>query len=615
MIGFIIKNWKLCIDMLIVIGLVLGFTYWDPFDIFEHSKLKQTASLVTSVRDIGQLITAEYYGEVIASLKDSKVNRYSEDTVAMLSIKLFLELKNKLKDATRADIGANDNIRTTYHSIYNKFIAFLGTKYYPKKELSKFYNEKNGSARDEKKVLEKLDEEIKSEKKKADKSTSDFNTYLSSIPPYLTEFFDFYRALTIKDKQDGSVRNEKIVFIGRGWVKAGFDFGTLDKNNFFYEKDANTIHFYGLKAKVLDHDINPWFIPQEKVKGFDLVAYSTKVNFNDTKAVKAECKRQLVAQAGVELLTLAKTNGQEALRNFFSLLLNEPDLKVELHDSPYDHLIETVGADSLVDLREAALIDSTYRKEIFRISRIASADQRQQGYQLLINFVERLKIMSFFKRCYRFNYYSLKAAAILRDSLRIDTIDIKALKNLRGTLSAKKSDNNELTTQTVNHDSVWFTAGDFMHDYNSMIEMLNREASSSPGVFSVTTTLLNLAVHPARYDTFQICLVDSLMPANKTTKILYLNLLAKNLYRLADLEYDTGYQRINLDPMKISDSVKLKDLVRHSLVRKVFNKELRDQNEKEKAIILNVMIRRLETRPIQTFSRQLLDAAKKLTSN
>ena len=68
MISFIIKHWRLLVDMAIVVGVVIAFTFWDPFKIFNKRKLLDTANLVTEVRDIGQLVTAEYFGEVISSL-------------------------------------------------------------------------------------------------------------------------------------------------------------------------------------------------------------------------------------------------------------------------------------------------------------------------------------------------------------------------------------------------------------------------------------------------------------------------------------------------------------------------------------------------------------------
>src|SRR4029077_12762079 len=106
------------------------FTFWDPFDIFQQSKLKQTANLVTSVRDIGQLVTAEYFGEVISSWKEFKLNEYPEDTITQHAGELFTELKNNLSKApSKSRIDVN-NIREKYKTIYHKFIAFLGMHYF-----------------------------------------------------------------------------------------------------------------------------------------------------------------------------------------------------------------------------------------------------------------------------------------------------------------------------------------------------------------------------------------------------------------------------------------------------------------------------------------------------
>ena len=69
-------------------------------------------------------------------------------------------------------------------------------------------------------------------------------------------------------------------------VKAGYDFGKLDERNFVYDKDKGVIHFFGLSPKILDADINPWFIPELGVPGFEILTGNKNVEFEDVKKVK-----------------------------------------------------------------------------------------------------------------------------------------------------------------------------------------------------------------------------------------------------------------------------------------------------------------------------------------
>src|SRR5690606_30271278 len=39
---------------------------------------------------------------------------------------------------------------------------------------------------------------------------------------------------------------QKLAMVGRGWVKAGFDFSHMDDNMFYIDEDAGEVHFFGL---------------------------------------------------------------------------------------------------------------------------------------------------------------------------------------------------------------------------------------------------------------------------------------------------------------------------------------------------------------------------------
>src|SRR6187455_2031736 len=151
MIVFFIRNWKLLLDCVIVVAAILAFTFWDPFSIFNTRKLRQTATLVTSVREIGELVTAEYYGEVIASWKEFKLTEPPVDETQFFAEEMYLNLKQELNNSRRnkadeaaAKAKARTEATAQKEETYQKFIAFLGTRYL-RRSLDRIYD-----ARDQK---------------------------------------------------------------------------------------------------------------------------------------------------------------------------------------------------------------------------------------------------------------------------------------------------------------------------------------------------------------------------------------------------------------------------------------------------------------------------------
>ena len=67
----------LIMQVILVVVAVLVFSFFDPLGIFGPSEptLEDTPVSIKSIKRIGQLISAEYYGEVIVSLK----GKYLED--------------------------------------------------------------------------------------------------------------------------------------------------------------------------------------------------------------------------------------------------------------------------------------------------------------------------------------------------------------------------------------------------------------------------------------------------------------------------------------------------------------------------------------------------------
>lgn len=482
MIYFFIKNWKLFLDILLMVGAIIAFTFWDPIGMFTNARTKQTANLVTGVRDIGQLVTAEYYGEVISSWKEFKLTEFPSDTLASFAETAWQEVAftiwenrnrpNELKTRVR---NTPFHLDLTRNNTFNEFVACLGNQYLTRK-TSRIYKEGNLVGNVEQAIYKRMLKDFKKEYKRIDKSTglrgakldSAMNAYLLDVPAFVYDFFPFYQYVVGQDLEREKKKN--IVFIGRGSVKAGFDFGQLDESNFLYEEDRKMINFYGIKPTVLDVDINPWFIPERKVKGFELVSFSGDVNFEEAKEVKRQCKQKLLAQArGAEIVERAEENGREALRNFFSLLLDEPDLQVSFHTHPYDLHLAIIKADTLVDRHEAVFIDSLYRQYLGTIDTV-SLEKAEKLTQHFTRFVAGLKKLSFLEKGYPFSYYSLGGANILKDTFHIDSLDVIQLIASRDML---RSNEFELATSVTLAHPGWFVSGDFRQEWNATLVALD----------------------------------------------------------------------------------------------------------------------------------------------
>jgi hypothetical protein len=497
MIGLLLKNKGLFFDIILVVGGILAFTFWDPLGIFNNTKLRATANMVTGVRDIGQLVTAEYYGEVISSWKEFKLTEFPEDTISYKAEDLFVNLKFALSDPNKKFRKLDTKkIQKELHNkygekFYYKFLTFLGEELGFK--LNKIFDEKDSDLKRnyENKIWRKLHNEIaithktlKKKYKHADGSLIDkeYANYLSEVPEFIEGFYKYYGFLTKKHLESGSNKRKEIVFIGRGWVKAGFDFGKLNEGNFMYDEANKSVHFFGIKPVILDTDINPWFIPERKVKGFELVNFSGKVNFEDAKAVKKQCKEKLLEQARkADIVKKAMENGEETLKNFFSLILDEPDIKVRFHTHPFDLQYAMIAADTLIDINEAILIQSLYQSELKKLSVPVSEDfasMKIKREQLLQYFINQLKELYFLEKGQSFNFYSMYAAQILKDTFNVSLSDRQLLIELRDTLKIDKEDSLNVTTSVVTENKVWFQDCNFRYEFNQAMRLINKEALS-----------------------------------------------------------------------------------------------------------------------------------------
>lgn len=451
MITLITSNWKLALEIVIVVAVLVGFAVVDPFKMFDSEpKLADTPLSVKSIREIGELITAEYYGEVVASLKEAEVEEYQplelsmEATDLTDSLVIFFErLQGKksllvFRPNPRNQLYKTNIPQTPFYDPYMRVLAKAYIDQLPKLKKSQA-KAKAKAVGDEAKLariaelldvnLKAIEQELIPVLQKAPEGIFDkLNSFAEYYPKWRLDELNSKRRTRVAD----------VVFIGRGWVKAGFKFDEFNASNFRYDANSKTIFIKDLDPVILNIDINPWFIPERQVPGFELIRATGKARNN--KAVnktKAFCKEKLRRQAMErEILQIAKKNAAESLKQLFGLLLDTEIADVVFTSEYYSHYLTEVMADSLINQHEAMFLDSIIRsREADWMN--APANLKDEQYTALRGFVRKLsqvqvrwpqpKVIN--GSAYTFNKYTATIIRTAQDQL-VDSMEWANLKAL-----------------------------------------------------------------------------------------------------------------------------------------------------------------------------------------
>ena len=293
----------------------------------QHLMIDETPIVVKEIKEIGELTTSEFYGEVYADLNEVYAEMLDEkgDSIRRNPAKFYEDypgLKGYL-----ADIQDFRGTELFYESESKNYELFLSDYYktledyrLQEAELKDKISTTNSSS--ERKKLQRRLSALK------DQTVEQKKTYLKRKETFNANEKRFR-------EQKNNFRDERkkrnLVYIGRGWVKAGVNFKDIsDEEIFIDDSDSLYIHVLIPEPKILDADVNPWFVytKKKKIKGFELFIAKTgsmlsRDNFTDKEinAVKHKCKEKL-QEAAIEkgLLVNAKSSAQTTLGNFFHLL-------------------------------------------------------------------------------------------------------------------------------------------------------------------------------------------------------------------------------------------------------------------------------------------------------
>lgn len=499
MIFGLLKNWRFLLDALIVVVVIVALFLWNPFGIFGgKAKLVDTANMVTEIRQIGQLVTAEYYGEVISSLEEARLEFIEDENVRSQAEKVFGDLLLAINELRAFEILPPDQ----------------------KEKYAENYGELKGRDRrrivraklDSKNIREKMEffallDDVESEdvfrevfeywyRRKSNllgKKNFDFDSKSqdealaalffdnSTLP---NDFYDGFMAFYYEARKNEFSKKElrkKIAVIGRGWVKAGFDFTNLDASALIYHENRQEIHIMGMSPSILNADINPWFIPEKGVPGFEILDMNSKADFRDGKIVKQYCVRKLEDYAQrANILQNAERQGEETLKNLFSLLLGKEIKKVVFHHDAFLEKIQDITKDDLISHGELAYFDSAYKAKtrlLDSLDRRSTKDARtkasiEQTSTHLRFAIEKLKRLTVDELGEHFSYFSTHIIAVAQDGT-IDSTEWATLRDWRITIDKPWVPNQEVIDRKLSTLSIWFKDKDeYAKDFNAALKSM-----------------------------------------------------------------------------------------------------------------------------------------------
>ncbi|QHT66455.1 hypothetical protein GXP67_07200 [Rhodocytophaga rosea] len=517
MIAWLLKHWKLMLDALIIIALVVLLFLWNPFGIFGGGlKLETTTNMVTQIQGIGQLVTAEYYGEVIASIDESRLELIYEDSLNDGANIVYADIKHALynlyqyqqqprterveefktmnekvdgwRKLIRQEVSRNNVLdKLRFHE------SFDDNKSLVKKVLEYLWREKSGKnrkvnwdpkERHAEEILFLLYNEVAENHKKLNPDA--FQSSLNDGFELTKDFSTFFYEDQVS-KLSRVEKKKKLAMVGRGWVKAGFDFGSLDEHAFYLNEESGEIHFFGFEPKILNADINPWFIPEKAIPGFEIIDYNGKVNFKDAQKVKQYCIDKLVLYANrAQIIAQAQKQGEETLISFFSLLTGKEIRKIHFHNDEFTRATNAIAQDEYINSSEAILLDSLVSREVFLIDSLSTSRTNRSGNvqiarqkeNMLRSQLGKLRKFPFEDTDYPFNYYAAMAFRIAQDSV-IDADEQLEIENVRWD---KLSDASTSSIHPANYHYWYQDSLQFLMEYNAALDYLMEKCSVAASI-------------------------------------------------------------------------------------------------------------------------------------
>ena len=334
------KKWHIPLILFLLLIIAIGSFVIIPLlrtGSMVESKLtlRKTPTVITEVHQLGELIGAEYYGEVVHTM----VEAYEDEDWRDLE-NSYREIKNmygRIYDRISRIQASHNEV------VYQSVDEFMDSHSSPQQLYNPAWFEVMMDIKEfEYKAEDWLLEKIR-------------NTDWEAFRKQYKRELDQGRIAVRKEKNKGA----ELVYLGRGKVKAGFDLRSISSTNI--ERKGDILFIHNTDPLILTADINPWFIPPAQhdsggIKGFEVLRESGTISSNDRKRVKQGCKWDLIQDAWkVGIMQTAEKTAEETLLNFFQLMESDSAsylTKVDIVPSSVYQQQEKMWKDQQLDAEE-----------------------------------------------------------------------------------------------------------------------------------------------------------------------------------------------------------------------------------------------------------------------
>ncbi|MDP5169425.1 MAG: hypothetical protein NWR72_04220 [Bacteroidia bacterium] len=343
-----IRNWiGIALLAALIIGAVSAIGWWNSWklpswsseDRFEYFN---GPTVLLEVKEIGQLVGAEYYGEVVHSwLEHQESNDWSRLTEVFTEVKNIYTRQYNAAKAMPIRRGETE-IRMDAQNRFIQSVATLSDKGWYLNVIAKL-------SEDQKRQLEEI-------------RTSEWEDFATK---HRTELLRLRR-----EYRQGTMQNPALIYLGRGEVLVGYDLKTITPEQMIRQGD--TLILQDLNPIVISAAINPWYLAPEDdsakkgIPGFESLREEGSVTRDMVKQVKAGCKEDLVREAFANGIgQLAEASAEATLLSFFNLLVKpEESLSmVDIRPSPQYEQIERWAADGRISKVELPRVKAAIKAD------------------------------------------------------------------------------------------------------------------------------------------------------------------------------------------------------------------------------------------------------------
>lgn len=306
----------------------------NGFNFFKNETImKKTPTLIEQIKEIEELISAEFYGEVYADLFTSYNDLIEEhgDNLNQISSKyIFLE-EYAVKKLKVDNLSTKINTQATQLNRLDSLISYSDST----RKIYRVYLDslqiilrevpKGKKDSDERERYTYVDKEVTKMKASLIEATNNYLEF-SKKHKRIKKATTTSKKTLVKAKKDklNFINKRNLVYIGRGHISAGFNMTKLQMSNLdTIETKSITLNLP--KAQLIDTVINPWYYKNDKDS---LMGYEIYINKkdklytnNDVMLVKQKCRKNLALSAmNKGIIDLATKNGTNAIESFFLLL-------------------------------------------------------------------------------------------------------------------------------------------------------------------------------------------------------------------------------------------------------------------------------------------------------